>query len=167
MSSAVASEGTNAVRSSRHAIHPTTIALAGIWTAAVSIALFSPDLISGSNQEHIPIGAFTIWFYAGVATAYVLAATAVRGRNETNISPRAGWWAATVWAAVAAAAIFGPEMTTGTDPTRLPIAVLVAPVIGMVTTGFIAIIEAGGPPTSQREPQQGETPGEGSHHESR
>ena len=57
------------------------------------------------------------------------------------------------------------EMTTGTDPTRLPIAVLVAPVIGMVTTGFIAIIEAGGIPSSQRERSRGETTTEGSHME--
>jgi predicted MFS family arabinose efflux permease len=148
MNTAVASGDVITKKSIGSEIHPTTVALAGIWLAAVAIALFSPDLISGSEHEHIPIGAFTIWFHSGLATAYVLTAAAVRGPVDRDPPSGAGWWTATIWVAVAVAAIFGPEMVTGTDPTRIPIAVLVAPIIGMVTTGFIAILEAGRPKTS-------------------
>jgi predicted MFS family arabinose efflux permease len=148
MNTAVASGDVITKKSIGSEIHPTTVALTGIWLAAVAIALFSPDLISGSEHEHIPIGAFTIWFHSGLATAYVLTAAAVRGPVDRDPPSGAGWWTATIWVAVAVAAIFGPEMVTGTDPTRIPIAVLVAPIIGMVTTGFIAIIEAGGSKTS-------------------
>jgi hypothetical protein len=121
-----------------------TPALLGIWIAALAIALFTPDLVSGSEQEHIPFAALTIWFYAGLATAYVVMASAMRSRAGFQPTTAIGWWIALIWAAVAIASIFGPELVTGADPTRLPIAAMVAPVIGMVTTGFLAIVDAGG-----------------------
>ena len=41
---------------------------------------------------------------------------------------------AAVWIVAALVAIFGPEMVTGSDPTRLPIAALLSPVAATVLT---------------------------------
>ena len=34
---------------------------AGIWTAVVLISVLAPDLVSGSEHEHLPIAAFATW----------------------------------------------------------------------------------------------------------
>ena len=44
-----------------------------------------------------------------------------------------------IWAVVALTGIFAPELVTGTDPTRIPLAALVTPVAGLVATGFVAL----------------------------
>ena len=46
---------------------------------------------------------------------------------------------AVIWAVVALAGIFTPVLVTGSDPTRIPLAALAAPVAGMVATGFVAL----------------------------
>jgi hypothetical protein len=46
---------------------------------------------------------------------------------------------ASIWVVVALAGIFAPELVTGTDPTRIPLAALVAPIAGLVATGFVAL----------------------------
>lgn len=39
-----------------------------------------------------------------------------------------------VWAVATAVAVFGPELVTGSDPTRVPICALLAPIAAMVLT---------------------------------
>jgi hypothetical protein len=124
----------------------TATALVGIWVFSGLIAVFSPDLVSGTEQEHIPIAAITIWFYAGLATAFVLLGAAVRGRTaDAEPTPLAlGAITAGIWFVVAAASIFAPVMETGSDPTTVPIAALVAPIVGLLATAFISVFAAGG-----------------------
>jgi hypothetical protein len=116
------------------------IALAGIWLATLIASLFSPDLVSGTEQEHLPIAAFVDWLWAAIATGYVLMAGRVRAEGE-DPSP----WVAfafsvvVIWMTVALASIFAPVMVTGTDPTRLPIAALFAPFAATVVTGFVCL----------------------------
>jgi hypothetical protein len=70
---------------------------------------------------------------------------AVHGRSASGaISPTIVAIVATVWLVVAAASVFTPVMETGADPTRIPVAVLVAPEIGTVVTAFLCIVAAGG-----------------------
>ncbi|HZC98985.1 MAG TPA: hypothetical protein VFA46_01955 [Actinomycetes bacterium] len=42
-----------------------------------------------------------------------------------------------IWLAVALASIFLPVTVSGTDPTRLAVAVLVAPIAGAILTGAV------------------------------
>jgi hypothetical protein len=42
----------------------TAIGCGGIWVAVVVISVFAPDLVSGSEQEHLPVAALTTWFGA-------------------------------------------------------------------------------------------------------
>ena len=50
----------------------TAIGIVGIWVAIVLISLFAPDFVSGSEQEHLPMAAFTTWFWGGIGTLIFL-----------------------------------------------------------------------------------------------
>jgi hypothetical protein len=105
--------------------------LAGIWGAVLVISLFAPDLVSGSEHQHLPIAAFGTWLWGAAASRSVMR-TLLRLDGEAG-GLLAGFVAAT-WTVAAVVAIFGPQMITGSDPTRLPIAALLAPVAASVLT---------------------------------
>ena len=116
------------------------VTVTAIWVATLLFSLFTPDLVSGSQQEHLPIAGLTAWLWAAAATGYVLMATRVRHPDDDP----AIWLGfevsvVVIWAVVALTGIFGPELVTGTDPTRIPLAALVTPVAGLVATGFVAL----------------------------
>ena len=39
----------------------TVAGVAVIWVAGALISIFSPDIVSGSEQEHLPVAAFVTW----------------------------------------------------------------------------------------------------------
>lgn len=112
------------------------LALAAIWVAVVFTSIFAPDLVTGTTQDHFPI-AVVVALLAG------LAATRSVVRALTRTIGGAGRWAGFalavggIWLAVALTSIFLPVTVTGSDPTRLPVAVLVAPIAGAILTGAI------------------------------
>ncbi len=116
------------------------IAVASIWVPTLLLSVFAPDMVTGSQQEHLPLGGLIAWVWAAAATGYVLMAT--HAREESDEPSR---WLGfelsvlTIWTVVALAGIFAPELVTGTDPTRIPLAALVAPIAGLVATGFVAL----------------------------
>ena len=107
-------------------------AVACIWAAVVAISAFSPDLVSGSEQEHLPVAALGTWIWGLVATRSVLTASlrlpydGARAQLTTVVG--------TVWVAATAVSIFGPRLVTGSDPTSLPIAAMVAPTAAALIT---------------------------------
>jgi hypothetical protein len=116
--------------------------LVAIWTAVALISIFAPDLVSGSEQEHLPVAAFGTWLRGMVATGgYLLA----MGRLRGSASRRPIWIGLTaatltVWLLATILSIALPVVETGTDPTRLPIAALVTPVAAAVLTGVAGIV---------------------------
>jgi hypothetical protein len=120
------------------------LSVAAIWLATLAASLWSPDLVTGSMQDRIAIAAMTDWLYAAMATGLVLLAFGRRSRGATR-ALWSGFMIAImgIWSAVALASIYAPSFVTGTDPTSLPIAVLVAPVAGMTGTAFVSVFVAG------------------------
>jgi hypothetical protein len=107
-------------------------AIVAIWLSVLLVSLFSPDLVSGSQQEHLPLAAIVTWISGALATRSVL-----------RIIPRSeGEWmvaslsATALWAAVAIVGIFVPPVLTGSDPTRIPLAAILAPIGGAIVTGM-------------------------------
>jgi hypothetical protein len=140
---------------------PTTgaiISITGIWVAVVLISVFSPDMVHGSEQEHLPIAALTSWLWGSVSTAFVLIAVVIgygRSRNGRHVA----WFlialaAIVIWAAVTIISVSTPRLVTGTDPTKIPLAAMIAPVVGTVATGFVAgaaaLLSARGSQSSER-----------------
>ncbi|HET9782527.1 MAG TPA: hypothetical protein VFR33_12205 [Candidatus Dormibacteraeota bacterium] len=121
------------------------VALIAIWGAATIMAVYSPDLITGSNHEHLQLAVAFAWPLAAIATGMVLLAAGVT-RRATEV---AGAWAVyallvlLAWGGAAVASVFGAPMVTGTDPTTIPLAVLIAPLFAVLVTAYASIYIAG------------------------
>ena len=119
----------------------TLAGLLGIWLAVIAVSLFAPHMVSGSEQEHLPIAAFTTWLWGVLGTAIF-----VWGMGRLRRSTvRETWVALTsatvvIWALGAVVAIAGPEFVTGSDPTRIPLAAFLAPIGAVVLTGFAGVV---------------------------
>ena len=126
-----------------------TIGIGDIWVAVLLISGFAPDLVSGSEQQHLPVAAFTTWFWGGIGTTvYLLAMSRLRGSAAWEpiwIGLTVGTFA--VWAVATVLAITLPVMETGSDPTRIPFAAFFAPAAAALFTalaGLIATLFRGG-----------------------
>ena len=127
----------------------TAIGVGGIWVAVLVISLLAPDLVSGSQQQQLPVAAFATWFWGGIGTVVLLWAM---GR----LRGWAGWqpiWIGLavavlgIWALATILAITLPVLVTGTDPTQIPVAALFAPPAAAMLTalaGAIANLFRGG-----------------------
>jgi hypothetical protein len=120
----------------------TAIGIGGIWIAMLLISLLAPDMVSGSQQEHLPVAAFTTWFWGGVGTMVLLWAM---GRLRGSARWQPIWIGLSVvtlgiWALATILAITLPEFVTGTDPTRIPVAALFAPVAAAMLTALAGVV---------------------------
>jgi len=130
----------------------TMVALAGIWGSVIVVSAFSPDLVSGSQQEHLPLALYVTWLWGALATRWTVGAM-VRRSNTPNALAGIALVTVGIWVVVAAASVVGPVMVTGSDPTTLPIAAILAPIGGAVVTGFAGdmvrlVLEGSGPDES-------------------
>ena len=120
------------------------LTVCSIWVALAAASIWSPDLVSGTDQTHVPIAAFSDWFYAVIATGLVLMAFSRRTPDVGRSS-----WAAfafaisAIWLVVAIVSIWTPDLVSGTDPTRVPIGALVSPIAGVLATAFASVFVAG------------------------
>jgi hypothetical protein len=121
----------------------TAIGIGGIWIAVLLISLLAPDMVTGSEQQHLPVAAFATWFWGGIGM----------GRLRGNSRWQPIWIGLSVvtlgiWALATILAITLPVMVTGTDPTRIPFAAIFAPIAAAMLTalaGAIASVFRGGP----------------------
>jgi hypothetical protein len=120
----------------RAVFESTATAVASIWVSSALVAVFAPDMVSGSEHEHLPLAAITVWLWTLTATAYVL----MGARRTASVALVGGVVA--VWVAVFLVAVAAPRMVTGSDPTEIPIAALMAPAVGALATGFLALHHA-------------------------
>jgi hypothetical protein len=128
----------------------TAIGIGGIWVAVLLISLFSPDLVSGSEQEHLPVAAITTWFWGGIGTVVLLLAMGrLRGRPRWQpIWVGLSVPTLVIWTVATILAVALPVIETGTDPTRIPVAAIVAPIAAAMLTalaGTVANVFRAGP----------------------
>ena len=114
------------------------IALGAIWLAVTAISLLAPDMVTGSEQQHMPVAATTTWIWGSVATLAVVRFWAGPGRSAAQraLHRPMAYAVAGVWTVAAFVAVLGPEMVTGSDPTRIPFAALFAPIAATVLTAL-------------------------------
>lgn len=129
----------------------TAAGLTGVWMAVVLISLFAPDLVSGSEQERLPIAAFSTWVWGLVTTGTFLW---TMGRLRGSSSQRPIWIGLSVatlgvWLIATILSITLPVFETGSDPTRVPIGAMVTPIAAALLTvlaGITASVFSKGPP---------------------
>jgi hypothetical protein len=109
------------------------VSVGSVVVAVLLASLFSPDMVTGSAQEHLPLAGFTDWLWGAVAIGYLSFVRKDKADMSLGIS------VGLLWLAVAATSIFAPEFVTGSDPTHIPLAAMLAPVVGTIVTGFLAL----------------------------
>lgn len=134
---------TQASRATNPRLLAVGIAIGSIWLAVVIASLYAPVMVTGSNHERLAIAALGDWLWGGMATGLLLLAAAFTGPGRTGIWPTAALVTALIWLAVAVTSVFAPDLVTGTDPTSIPLAAMLAPIVGAVVTAFIAVFAAG------------------------
>jgi hypothetical protein len=118
----------------------TAVAVGAIWLAVLFTSLFSPDFVSGSEQEHIKLAAILNWLWGLLATVSVLRMLRHRGARAAE----AGTWMAlaigvsAVWLTATLVSLFVPVIETGSDPTSIPLGAIISPIVAMVITRYLA-----------------------------
>ena len=120
----------------------TAIGVGGIWVAVLLLSLLAPDLVSGSEQDHLPLAAFTAWFWGAVGTMVLLWAM---GRLRGSARSQPIWIGLSVvtlalWAVATILGITLPVFETGTDPTQIPVAALFAPAAAAMLTALAGVV---------------------------
>ncbi|WKZ81810.1 MAG: hypothetical protein QY307_06810 [Acidimicrobiia bacterium] len=115
-----------------------------IAMAVIVTSVWSPDFVSGSQQEHLKVSVAINWLWGALATMAL--ARFARGRRD---APESAWRivglsTAAVWLVVTVVSLAAPVFETGSDPTRIPIFALIAPIAGLLVTRFLAefVLEA-------------------------
>jgi hypothetical protein len=125
------------------------LSVAAVWVSVCLASLFAPDLVSGAEQDHVPIAAMTMWLQGVFATAFVLM-TGAMGRNVDGRWRALALMVGAIWTVVAAASIWAPNLVSGSDGTVVPLAALVAPVAATIATAFVCLFVAG---SARQEPR--------------
>ena len=123
-------------RGARAALTSPITAVVAMWASSALLAVFAPDMVTGSEHEHLPIAAMTVWPWTVVATAYVVLAA------RRPASAWLVWTVVAIWVSVLVAGIATPIMVTGSDPTRIPLGAILAPVGAALATGLVALHHA-------------------------
>jgi hypothetical protein len=114
------------------------VAIAAIWLSVIVATIFSPDMITGAQHDHLVV-AWGDWLWAAIATGLVAIAalTGIRAKVASHVSWAVlGLGVSGIWLAVVLVSIFARPFITGTDPTVLPFGVMLSPIAGLVATSF-------------------------------
>jgi hypothetical protein len=121
----------------------TLFSTTAIWLSVVLSGLFAPDLVSGSEQQHLSLVLWTGWMWGLIAT--VFAFRLHRDQIDMKIFTFQTIAITGLWLFVTVVSIFAPPFVTGSDPTSIPMASLIAPLIGSILTAGVWFL---GKPTS-------------------
>ena len=111
------------------------VAIGVVVASAFATTAFAPDLVSGSQHEHLPLPALLVWLWSMPAILYLRPSS----NRTVPISAADAATIVSIWVLSAAAAVFGPVLVTGTDPTRVPLAALAAPIVATLATGDVCL----------------------------
>jgi hypothetical protein len=115
------------------------LAVAAIWLSAVAASIWSPDLVTGADHEHIPLVALNAPIWALLATGFAVMAPAVTANDRRRVWAVYAGAVAVAWVAAAVISIAAPAMVTGSDPTTIPIAGVIAPIAAMAATAYATV----------------------------
>lgn len=118
----------------------TGVAVGSIVLGSILGSIFVPDLVTGSQQQHTHIAAFTAWIWALIGIGMVVP-VAIQG-IRAEVTDRAPWTmlglgVGAIWLAGTAVAVFAPVWVTGTDPEQLPLWALLTAIAEVILTGML------------------------------
>lgn len=97
--------------------------------------------MSGSEQAHLPLAAMHTWIWGLIATiGFLWGMARLRGTAERHRRARGlALTVVAIWVGATIASAVLPVLVTGTDPTRLPIGAIAAPIAGALLTIVAAV----------------------------
>jgi amino acid transporter len=118
----------------------TLSAVIAIWLAVLLMSLFTPDFVSGGEQDHIKFAAIINWLWGALATVAVLRMLRHQGAKaaENSTWVALGVGVVVIWTTATLVSLLVPDIETGTDPTRIPLAGMMSPIVAMVLTRYLA-----------------------------
>ena len=118
----------------------TLVAALSIWLTVLFTSLFAPDLVHGSQQEHLKLAAWLNWLWGTIATVSVLRMLRHEGarKAETGSWMALGLGVAAIWLTVLLVTLLVPDVKTGSDPTSIPMAALISPIVATIFTRYLA-----------------------------
>ena len=122
----------------------TLASLVVIWISIIIISLFSPDLITGSQQEHLKLALWTAWIWGLLASIITLRMIREKFDYKTHLYLSITF--IVIWAIVCILALVVPPFVTGSDPTSIPFGSVGAPILGLIFT--YAVLFLGRPPSN-------------------
>ena len=120
----------------------TLLGIAAISIGVIGCSLVAPDLVSGSEQEHLPLAAFLTWIWGLIATfGFLWGMSKLRGSAER----KSLWVGLTIaviiiWGIATLFSIASPTWETGSDPTTLPAWAIVLPLAAALVTVLASVI---------------------------
>jgi hypothetical protein len=120
----------------------TLVGVLAIWIGVIGISLVSPDLVSGSQQDHLPLAAFLTWIWGLIGTiGFLWGISRLRG----NVGRKALWTGLSItvcviWGIALVLSALMPTWETGTDPTSIPVWAIVAPIAGALMTVLASVV---------------------------
>ena len=117
--------------------HPFAVTGSMVVAMAAVTSVFGPDLVTGSRHDHLPLPGLLVWLWAAVAVANVR--TTFQAGLEAIEAGRLASTVSSVWVIAALLSTLGPVLVTGTDPTRIPLVALTAPIVATMATSSACI----------------------------
>jgi len=100
--------------------------------------LFSPDFISGSQQEALPLVALTAWISGAGATKAIMGELVkLKGKKIGKKWQNSTTIILIVWIIGTVVAVNSPIWETGSDPPQIPAAAILAPIVAAVLTEMV------------------------------
>ena len=122
----------------------TLVSLVVIWTSIIIISFFSPDMVTGSQQEHLKIVLWTAWIWGLLSSIITL--RMIREKFDYKTHLYLSYAIIVIWIIVTFLALLVPPFVTGSDPTKIPLGSIGAPILGLIFT--YAVLFLGKPPQS-------------------
>lgn len=131
----------------------TLVAVLSIWLVVLFTSLFAPDLVYGSDQEHLKLAAWLNWLWGTIATVGVLRMLRHEG---AQLAEKGSWMAlglgvAAIWLTVLLVSLLVPDVKTDSGLTRIPVAAIIAPIVATIFTRYLAEFLFEGLPGQQEE----------------
>ena len=115
-----------------------------IWISIIIISFLSPDMVTGSQQEHLKIVLWTSWIWGLLASIITL--RMIREKFDYKTHLYLSYAIMIIWILVVILALLAPPFVTGSDPTKIPFGSIGAPFLGFIFT--YAVLFLGRPPQS-------------------
>lgn len=114
-----------------------------VWACVVAASAWAPAIVTGADRERLAVAPIGDWLWGALATGLILLAVAVSRGGSERLWTSFTVLLAAIWAVMALASVFAPDLVVEGDQTRIPLAALISPLAATVGTAFACVFASG------------------------